>query len=1073
MTSDNISNDLSKYNKIFKNSLSKTDNITTNDATTNDATTNDATTNDATTNDATTNDATTNDATTNDATTNDATTNYATTNYATMNYIITNDIEEQNKITSDSEKIISTESENINSNSSSCEEDELQITEYEKKYKLKFKINKKSLDEELGDINTKNLLEIEEEVIKNKYDYILKNISHKKGKLLCNGKCVSKHNYNNIIENLKNSKSFKTSDKCYKNNLYYGLKNNIRGIKTIYNLLLRLIVIYPKYRNKCKCCITDIDKELLKNFETEFKNDKKINNSNILYLNFLINKFLGIISLLPCECKFDKLQTYYTLNYCNYKDYFEIYFKTIPIIILLLKQNHNINKNNKNELSLIKIDRCIHEDIRYYNNFVYCKYNKYEKELTDDININYIINNIEIINEWLKINFKICNLLLNEQNLRLLKFFIKNDELYENNNNIFVKLYKNTNIIDINYILNDENLVQIILNNELKEEIINNLIKFLISKLKEINRTYKNYDINNFLLAYTIQCFTYKKYKYGLDFLTNIENLEDNKIYHHKINNIINELITNREIELNNKVLYFKIINKNKINICNIPILNNLIEVSDGDIILSKFEKSDNIFMVIFTNNNDMFKTIEDIINIIKKCLIYRKPVILDYILYHLDDKIKNINKRNNNIINPYQILFINKENDKNEILYIIFIEVIQKYNYNINININEDFNKNNYEDFNKNKFTYLNLCIKKNYIELGRKLIDYNIIINNNLEGKTIIYHCIDNKNHLIASSILEKDSELGNKLYNGKNIINYLFEKDFEENIKIKFLLIFIKNNFLNINYQDKINQHIGFLILKSNFKKYNKIILFKLICNINNNSEKIINNNSEKIINNNSEKIINNNSEKIINNNSERMKIDPLFKNDKIPLIVYSMLLDEFEITYMLMNKLIDSKKILKTLNDGIFSYYLNNNDKDEINYIPIILKFIRDFDRSKLLDNNIELDIIADQNKCENILVMILKIIYFFIINCDNFTKEQKEIKNKYIKSNKNIVKINYKKSKKYYQNQEEINKYIELSDDDNNNILETDTMQNSNIWKTTTIDTDSESSEIEVSKICFN
>ena len=1028
MTSDNISNDLSKYNKIFKISSSKTDNITTNDKSTNDKSTNDKSTDN----------------------------------------ITTTDNEEQSKITSYSEKIKSTESEYINSDSSSSEEDELQITEYEKKYKLKFKINKKSLDEELEDINTENLLEIEEQVIKNNYEYIIKNIIknilHKKDKLLCNGKCVSKHNYNNIIENLKNSKSFKTSDKCYKNNLYYGLKNNIRGIKTIYNLLLRLIVIYPKYRNKCKCCITDIDKELLKNFEIEFKNDKKINNSNILYLNFLINKFLGIISLLPCECKFDKLQTYYTLNYCNYKDYFEIYFKTIPIIILLLKQNHNINKNDKDELSLIKIDRCIHEDIRYYNNFVYCKYNKYEKELTDDFNINYIINNIEIINEWLKINFKICNLLLNEQNIRLLKYFIKNDENNENINNIFVKLYKNTNIIDINYISNDENLVQIILNNELKEEIINNLIKFLITKLKEFNKTYKNYDINNFLLAYTLQCFTYKKYKYGLDFLTNIENLEDNKIYHNKINNIINELITNREIEFNIKVLYFKIINKNKINICNIPILNNLIEISDGDIILSKFDKSDNIFMVIFINNNDMFKTIEDIINIIKKCIIYRKPVILDYILYHLDDKIKNINKRNNNIINPYQILFINKENDKNEIPYIGFIEVIQKYNYNIN----EDFNKNN-----NYKFTYLNLCIKKNYIELGRKLIDFNIIINNNLEGKTIIYHCIDNKNHLIASSLLEKDSELGNKLYNGKNIINYLFEKDFEENIKIKFLLIFIKNNFLNINYQDKINQNIGFLILKSNFKKYNKIILFKLICKINNNPEKGENNNYFRMENNNYEKVENNNFERVENNNSESIEIDPLFKNDRIPLIVYSMLLDEFEITYMLMNKLIDSKKILKTLNDGIFSYYLNNNDKDEMNYIPIILKFIRDFDRSKLIDNNIELDIIADQNKCENILVMILKIIYFFIVNYDNFTKEQKEIKNKYIKSNKNIVKIKYKKSKINYQKQEEINKYIELSDDDNNNILETDTMQNSNIWKTTTIETDSESSEIEVSKICFN
>ena len=171
---------------------------------------------------------------------------------------------------------------------------------------------------------------------------------------------------------------------------------------------------------------------------------------------------------------------------------------------------------------------------------------------------------------------------------------------------------------------------------------------------------------------------------------------------------------------------------------------------------------------------------------------------------------------------------------------------------------------------------------------------------------------------------------------------------------------------------------------------------------------------------------------------------------------------MLNDEFEITYLLINKLIESKKILKTLNEGIFSYYLNN-DKDELNYIPIILKYIRDYDKSKILDNDIKFNFIEDQDRCDNIFVIILKIICFFIKNID-FDSEK--INNKYIKSSKTIIKIKYKKK-------EDINKYEELFDENNNNILETDTMQNSNIWKTTTLETDSESSEIEVSKICFN
>lgn len=323
-------------------------------------------------------------------------------------------------------------SENNTSESSNntLDEDEKQITEYEKKYKLKFNINKKKFYQEIQDLdkNKEDLLDIELEVIKNNFENVLKKLSNKKIINLCNNKCLQKHNYDNFIDNLKNYKTFKTNDKCYKNSLYFALKNNFRGIKTIYNLLLRLIIIYPKYRNKCKCCIINNDKELFNTFEKDFKNNKITNNTNILYINFLINKFLSIISLLQCECKFDKLQIFYTLNYCNYKDYFEIYFKTIPLIIALLKKHHNIDANHE-ELFLIKPEKCIHEDIRYYNNFTYCKYNKHDKNNDDDFIINYIIQNLEIINEWQKNNFKICNLLFNEQSLNTMKFLIEKKKL--------------------------------------------------------------------------------------------------------------------------------------------------------------------------------------------------------------------------------------------------------------------------------------------------------------------------------------------------------------------------------------------------------------------------------------------------------------------------------------------------------------------------------------------------------------------------------------------------------------------------------------------------------------------
>ncbi len=905
-----------------------------------------------------------------------------------------------------------------NNNSETSNEDALysddkKISEHEKKYRFKFIINKKKLHQEYLDLdnNSEDLLDIEIEVIKNNLNDILKNLSNKKIKNLCNNKCLQNHNYDNFVDNLKNNKMLKTNEKCYKNILYYALKNNIRGIKTIYNLLLRLIVIYPKYRNKCKCCITDNDKELFNIFEKDFKNNKITNNSSLLYVNFLINKFLNLISLLQCECKFDKFQIFYTPNYCNYKDFYEIYFKTIPLIIILLKKFHNITNNNE-EISLIKSDKCIHEDICYYHNFTYCKYNKYDKNEDDDKIIIYIIQNLEIIDKWLKNNFKICNLLFNEQSLNTIKFLIEKKKInLVNIENIFNRLYKNNNIIDINHVSFENNIIKIILQNSinLNDEIIKNFIKLIVSKILENNiNKIINYDLNNLLLIYINQCFIFKKYEYGLDFATNISNLKDDKIYYNKINNIIDELVNNENISTNIKILYFKIIQKKNINIINYDILNKLIEASDGDKVIISFTKSDNFFI-----NHDNLSDIDNIVNIIKKCIQYKKKEILDYLLYNLDETINNYNKKNNNLINPFQIFFITIQ--KNEIPYLEMIDIIHNYKYNIN----QEFS---------NNLSYLNLCIKKNYIEIAKKLLEYNIYVNNNLDNKSIIFYCIDNNNHLIANLILQKEPNIINKLYNNKNVITYLFEKEIEENIKIKFLLIFIKNNLLNINNYDNYNIHIGFLILKSKLKKNNKIILFKLIS----------------------------------------LDIDPLIQNEKIPLIIYSMLYDEYEITYLLMNKLIETKKILKTNNEGIFSYYMNNNVANGINYIPIILKFIKDYDRNKVIDNDIDFEINNISLKNENMLLILIKFTCYFVI----FVNKNICLNNNNKIIIENIIYNNFVNKNKYNEND---NKYIEISIDNDNNkniILETDTINNNNIWKTTSNITDSESSEIEVSKICF-
>jgi hypothetical protein len=104
-------------------------------------------------------------------------------------------------------------SENNNTESSNDDvlySDEKQITEYEKKYRSIFNINKKKLNQEYQELdnNREDLLDIEVEVIKNNFNNIIKKLSNKKIINLCNNKCLQKHNYDNFIDNLKNYKTF-------------------------------------------------------------------------------------------------------------------------------------------------------------------------------------------------------------------------------------------------------------------------------------------------------------------------------------------------------------------------------------------------------------------------------------------------------------------------------------------------------------------------------------------------------------------------------------------------------------------------------------------------------------------------------------------------------------------------------------------------------------------------------------------------------------------------------------------------------------------------------------------------
>jgi hypothetical protein len=273
------------------------------------------------------------------------------------------------------------------------------------------------------------------------------------------------------------------------------------------------------------------------------------------------------------------------------------------------------------------------------------------------------------------------------------------------------------------------------------------------------------------------------------------------------------------------------------------------------------------------------------------------------------------------------------------------------------------------------------------------------NIII----EDKHLLFHCIDHKNYIIFKEILKKSSELIN--YTNINLITYLFKiKKLEENIFMRFIMLLIENKYFKSNYYDEHNSHIGFLILDSELSKRNKIILFKLLNN----------------------------------------KIDPIIIKNNIPLIMYSVVLDEYEISYMLLNIMIVNKQIKKNQNSIINSFlsYELSNDTTIINFIPIIFKYIKENpDKNQIIVDEIYL---FEDAYIENILVMIIEIIVCFMIH--TFTN----IDNKLVY---NLNDEYYAKTNENINEQDNTTGYLTIDPNINDN------MQNEHLYMEISIDND--------------
>ena len=152
-------------------------------------------------------------------------------------------------------------------------------------------------------------------------------------------------------------------------------------------------------------------------------------------------------------------------------------------------------------------------------------------------------------------------------------------------------------------------------------------------------------------------------------------------------------------------------------------ILNKLIDIKLGDKIILEFNKDENSLF-----NIGDYKDPDYIFTIIKRCIINNKVNILDYVLYNLDTNIKSLS------IKPLIIYLINipKKSQMGNIIdreyeYIGLLEIILKYDYNLDIKINEDKND---EDIG-----LIEYCINNELNQSAKMLIENKIKLEKKLK--------------------------------------------------------------------------------------------------------------------------------------------------------------------------------------------------------------------------------------------------------------------------------------------------------------------------------------------------
>lgn len=644
----------------------------------------------------------------------------------------------------------------------------------------------------------------------------------------------------NTINLLKNSFSQNLNNiptnliKC--DFLYKNLKIFSNYIKSVYYILLNLKINNLDFREDCSCCHSHT-KINFKNCENEFIP------LNIKIKMFMKN-FMNVIDLLPCYCNTSQQKNndihFYKADCYNFKDVFKLYLDNIPQLLQHLTEffNLNISQNNKkfNEVLLLPENRCIHEDIRYNNNIVNCLHKKN----------NTVSNSIEFIYELQKINNSILDLipfilkLYSEQSIQMFKSVIYKQNIFDYFKKIYVKQFS---VINIHHKNENKTIMNLLIESDISFIILKNMFIYIIEEIKKTETETK------YILSFISDALKINKFDLSIELFTLLHFNEDMENYKNKLIEII-EKILNSVINTEQKYVFIKNIYVKKI-----PYVNILNKIINDFSLISLFE--DNIdFDKLNKNNYEL---------LLNECIITENLTMCDYILKKYGHKIKNA--------------YVNYFSSINKKENIDLLNIILKYNYDINVKINQN-------TFENGNICLLYYCIKKNLVESGIFLIKNGIELNNLYNEKSLLILAIQAEQYMTSYLIMQKNNSIMNVFYENITPTNILLSKPVN---KFEYLHLLNTMILYNTNYTDNFNIHIGFLILNLNISRQHKIILFNTI----------------------------------------KHSINPVIEN-KNPLIIDCILKNELELAYILSQNLNES-----VIYKPLILHCLHNINKSFIN------------------------------------------------------------------------------------------------------------------------------------------